>query len=94
MKEQQSSKTFSQWMDQFSSEQDAINVEDAKRLRRQEILGKVRLILSSVTGVALVVAGIVYRVEIGQEIPPDHYRSIAAAIRFADRIRKKAGARR
>ena len=68
MKEQQSSKTFSQWMDQFSSEQDAINVEDAKRLRRQEILGKVRLILSSVTGVALLVAAFVYRVEIGQKI--------------------------
>lgn len=33
-------------------------------------------------------------IEIGQEIPVDHYRSIAAAIRFADRIRKKAGERR
>lgn len=29
-------------------------------------------------------------VELGQEIPPEHYRAIAAAIRFADAVRKKA----
>lgn len=29
--------------------------------------------------------------EIGQEIARDHYRAVAAAIRFADRIRKRAG---
>ena len=32
-------------------------------------------------------------VEIGQEIPRDQYRAVAAAIRFAERIRKKAAAR-
>ena len=30
-------------------------------------------------------------VKIGQEIPPDTYRAVAAAIRFAENIRKKAG---
>ncbi len=29
-------------------------------------------------------------VEIGQEIAPDHYRAVAAAIRFADALRQKA----
>lgn len=29
-------------------------------------------------------------VEIGQEIPPDHYRAVAAAIRFADQMRRNA----
>lgn len=29
-------------------------------------------------------------VEIGQEIPPDHYQAVAAAIRFAERIRQEA----
>lgn len=28
-------------------------------------------------------------VEIGQEVPPDHYKAVAAAIRFADRMRAK-----
>jgi flagellar biosynthesis protein FlhB len=32
-------------------------------------------------------------VEIGQEISPDHYRAVAAAIRFADHIRRTARAR-
>ncbi|MGR3635559.1 MAG: EscU/YscU/HrcU family type III secretion system export apparatus switch protein [Shimia sp.] len=32
-------------------------------------------------------------VEIGQEIPPDNYRQVAAAIRFADEIRRKARGR-
>ncbi|WP_111429198.1 flagellar type III secretion system protein FlhB [Rhodobacteraceae bacterium DSL-40] len=32
-------------------------------------------------------------VEIGQEILPDHYRAVAAAIRFADSLRKAARAR-
>lgn len=32
-------------------------------------------------------------VEIGQEIAPDHYRAVAAAIRFSDRMRKAARAR-
>lgn len=31
-------------------------------------------------------------VELGSVIQPDHYRAVAAAIRFADAIRKKAGA--
>ena len=31
-------------------------------------------------------------VEIGAEIPPEHYRSVAAAIRFADTMRRKARA--
>lgn len=31
--------------------------------------------------------------EIGSEIAPDHYRAVAAAIRFAERIRRKAGRR-
>ena len=30
-------------------------------------------------------------VEIGEQIPKDHYKAVAAAIRFADRIRKAAG---
>ena len=30
-------------------------------------------------------------VEIGQQIEPDHYKAVAAAIRFAEMIRKKAG---
>jgi len=29
-------------------------------------------------------------VEIGQEIPPEHYRAIAAAIRFAEAMKKRA----
>ena len=29
-------------------------------------------------------------VEVGQEIPPEHYRAVAVAIRFADRIRARA----
>lgn len=29
-------------------------------------------------------------VEIGQHIPPDHYKAVAAAIRFADKVRKLA----
>jgi len=33
-------------------------------------------------------------VEIGEEIPVDHYRAVAAAIRFADAIREKAKRRR
>lgn len=33
-------------------------------------------------------------VEIGQEIRPEHYRPVAAAIRFAEAMRKKARARR
>lgn len=33
-------------------------------------------------------------VEIGQEIPPDHYRAVAAAIRFAETMRARARARR
>ncbi len=32
-------------------------------------------------------------VEIGQEIPPDHYRAVAAAIRFSERIRRRARAK-
>jgi flagellar biosynthetic protein FlhB len=32
-------------------------------------------------------------VEIGHEIRPEHYRAVAAAIRFADRMRKAARAR-
>lgn len=32
-------------------------------------------------------------VEIGQEIPPEHYKAVAAAIRFADRMRRAAKAR-
>lgn len=32
-------------------------------------------------------------VEIGQEISPEHYRAVAAAIRFADQMRKAARAR-
>ncbi|WP_368345196.1 flagellar biosynthesis protein FlhB [Pelagovum sp. HNIBRBA483] len=31
-------------------------------------------------------------VEIGDEVPPDHYRAVAAAIRFAEAMRHKAGA--
>jgi flagellar biosynthesis protein FlhB len=33
-------------------------------------------------------------VDIGQEIRPEHYRAVAAAIRFAEAMRKKAKARR
>jgi len=32
-------------------------------------------------------------VELGREIPPEHYRAVAAAIRFADRMRTAARAR-
>ncbi len=32
-------------------------------------------------------------VEIGQEIPPENYRAVAAAIQFADKIRRKAKGR-
>ncbi len=32
-------------------------------------------------------------VELGQEIPPQHYRAVAAAIRFADKLRADARAR-
>ena len=30
-------------------------------------------------------------VEIGREIAPEHYRAVAAAIRFADRMRRRRG---
>ncbi len=33
-------------------------------------------------------------VELGQEIPPEHYRAVAAAIRFAEKMRIRARARR
>ena len=33
-------------------------------------------------------------VEIGEEIRPEHYRPVAAAIRFAETMRKRAGSRR
>jgi len=33
-------------------------------------------------------------VEIGQEIPPDHYQAVAAAIRFAEELRKKVAGKR
>lgn len=33
------------------------------------------------------------RVEIGQEIPPEHYQAVAVAIRFADDARRRAKAR-
>ena len=33
-------------------------------------------------------------VALGDEIPPDQYRAVAAAIRFADAIREKARSRR
>jgi len=33
-------------------------------------------------------------VEIGQEIPPDHYQAVAAAIRFAEQLRKKVSTQR
>jgi len=29
-------------------------------------------------------------VDIGQQVPPDHYKAVAAAIRFADRMKKLA----
>lgn len=32
-------------------------------------------------------------VEIGQEITPEHYQAVAAAIRFAETVRRKAGAK-
>ena len=32
-------------------------------------------------------------VEIGREIAPEHYRAVAAAIRFADRMRQRRAAR-
>lgn len=32
-------------------------------------------------------------VEIGQEVPPEHYRAVAAAIRFAEAMRMRAGKR-
>ena len=31
-------------------------------------------------------------VEIGDAVQPEHYRAVAAAIRFAEKMRKKAGA--
>ncbi|WP_457647670.1 EscU/YscU/HrcU family type III secretion system export apparatus switch protein [Profundibacter sp.] len=33
-------------------------------------------------------------VEIGQEIPPDHYQAVAAAIRFAEELRKKVAGKK
>lgn len=33
-------------------------------------------------------------VPIGAEVPPDHYRAVAVAIRFAEAVRARAGARR
>ena len=32
-------------------------------------------------------------VEVGREIAPEHYRAVAAAIRFSDRMRRAARAR-
>ena len=33
-------------------------------------------------------------IEIGEEVRPEHYRAVAAAIRFAETMRRRAGARR
>ena len=33
-------------------------------------------------------------VDLGEEIAPEHYRAVAVAIRFADKLRAKAGRRR
>lgn len=65
MKEDQS-KTFTQWMDHLSAEQDAINKAEAKTAARRALIAKLSGALFSLGGVALVAGGFVYRAEIGQ----------------------------
>ena len=63
---QDQSKTFSQWMDQFCAEQEAINKADAKHLRRQEHFGKLRTVVTSLAGVALLACAYVYSAGLGR----------------------------
>jgi len=64
--------------------------EDAVALRIREIAATARIPVHSdpTTARALYAS-----VEVGREIAPEHYRAVAAAIRFADRIRKAGKAR-
>ena len=59
--------------------------EIAARIRRTAIENGVPIYRDPPTARALFAA-----IEIGQEIPVQHYQAIAAAIRFADQIRNKA----
>jgi flagellar biosynthetic protein FlhB len=57
----------------------------AARIRERAVEAGVPLHSDPATARALFAS-----VEIGAEISPDHYRSVAAAIRFAEAMRKKA----
>ncbi len=59
--------------------------EIAARIRERAQVAKIPLHSDPPTARALHAS-----VEIGQEIQPDHYRAVAAAIRFAEAMRKKA----
>ena len=64
--------------------------EDAVALRIREIAAEAGVPIHSDPPTA---RALYASVEIGQEIPPDHYRAVAAAIRFADPMRKVVRAR-
>jgi len=59
-------------------------------LRIREIAGKAEVPIHSDPPTARALHA---SVEVGQEIRPEHYRAVAAAIRFADRMRQMARAR-
>ena len=59
--------------------------EVAHRIREIALANNVALHSDPPTARALFAS-----VDIGQEIAPEHYRAVAAAIRFADAIRNKA----
>lgn len=62
--------------------------ETALRIREVAAIAKVPIHSDPPTARALHAT-----VEIGREIAPEHYRAVAAAIRFADRLRRAARAR-
>ncbi len=63
--------------------------EVARRIREAASEGGVPIFSDPPTARALHAS-----IEIGNPIPPDHYRAVAAAIRFADLMRKKARSQR
>lgn len=64
--------------------------EDAIALKIREIAETARIPVHSDPPTARALHA---SVEIGREVRPEHYRAVAAAIRFAERIRKSAKAR-
>ena len=64
--------------------------EDEVALRIREVAETARIPIHSDAPTARALHA---AVEIGREIRPEHYRAVAAAVRFADRMRASARAR-